>query len=74
MQRYIENESNVTQKDVDFARNYAPGYIGGREVAQKATDRQVKQLIVLNDQKAKLFNRSRELEKRRGNIVKSIKS
>ena len=71
---YRMNRRLVSQKDIDMARRYSYGYIGGEEVAQKATDDQIAQLIVLRDRAAYQFNKSRQYERQFDNIVESIES
>lgn len=42
---------------MDYIRDYLAGFIGGCDVASKATDKEVALLCQLQDDKAKVYNR-----------------
>ena len=55
---------------VKWIRKYAPGYIGGKEIAKKANDNEVKALSEFYDKVAEHSNAIQELEK----MIKRIKN
>ena len=55
---------------VEWIRKYAHGYIGGKEIAKKANDNEVKALSGFYDKVAERSNAIQELEK----MIKRIKN
>lgn len=49
------NEASMSK--AEQVRKFAPGYIGGDDVAEKATDEEILKLVELLDKKADLYNR-----------------
>ncbi len=63
-----------TSINPDEVRKCAAGYIGGKEVAAKATDGEVVQLVNYQDEIARLHNRIVDLKRYYNNAVKAIKA
>lgn len=56
-----------------WIRNYAPGFIGGEKVAEKATDEEVLLLAKLANKKSQLYNELMEVEREFNRLVEVIK-
>jgi hypothetical protein len=54
----------------EFIRKYVPGFIGGSEIADKATDQEVQFLAEMQDKANQLQNEWWEVKR----IIKNIKS
>ncbi len=59
--------------DAQKIRNTAAGFIGGRKIAEKATDEEVILLAKMKSECAKHYNRHIEIEKNIKRIQKQIK-
>jgi len=62
-----------TRNNIKFIRDFAPGYIGGKEIVKKATDNEIRYLIGLNNQIAELDGTLLDLRKQEKNIIDCIK-
>ena len=60
------------EQAVEFVKTNAPGYIGGQEIIQKATNEEIIYLIELQDKIAGLINEAEELERRKDNLKQAI--
>lgn len=60
--------------DPDEIRKYYPGFIGGKEIAEKATDAEVVALAEWTDMAVCLRNRLREVERFTNNLQEAIRS
>lgn len=64
----------LTLKEIDSVKETAPGYIGGKQVATKATDSEISFLVKLNDEAAKMHNSLLMQKKYVENLQNSIKN
>lgn len=55
-------------------RKYYPGFIGGKEIADKANDAEIVALVEWTDKAVSLSNRLREVEEFRDNLMEAIRS
>jgi hypothetical protein len=62
----------LTPKEIQDIREYCPGYIGGSEIAHKATDTEIEALIDLGDEAAVWHNRYVEASQQRAQLLKGI--
>ena len=74
--KYLNEASEMSK--AEQVRQYAPGYVGGEEIASRATDEQLEKLIELLDKKADLYNRHiapimKEVEKMKSTIKRQKK-
>ncbi|MBW2646513.1 MAG: hypothetical protein JRE23_10095 [Deltaproteobacteria bacterium] len=69
-----EEKVEVTKEDIKYVREFAPGYIGGKDLARKATDDEVGYLLLLNEQIARFSNTLIDIERRKRNLMKAISS
>lgn len=58
--------------DPNFIRNHAPGYVGGREVTDRATDEELCLLEIMNDELAALHNAAIPIRKVVSALTQSI--
>jgi len=58
----INKTGSEIRKDIEFVRNFAPGFIGGKDIAKEATDEEIRHLILINNRIAKLVNDPAVLE------------
>jgi len=56
-----------------WIRDYAPGFIGGEEVARKATDEEILFLAKLADEESRLYNLLMERKREFNRLVEAIK-
>jgi len=63
----------VAMLDPKWIRNYAPGFIGGEEVAKKATDEEVLFLAELANEMSRLYSRFLDRKEKFNNLVEAIK-
>lgn len=61
------------RKNIQFVKDFAPGYIGGQEITKIATDNEIGYLIDLNNQIAEHYNTLIDLREQEKNILNSIK-
>lgn len=59
--------------DVIWTRENAPGFVGGEEIAQKASDDEMQMLIDLSNKIAEYDRQLLSLAKMRGNIIQAIR-
>jgi len=70
---YKLKPDDVTDDDIRFTRNNANGYAFGKNTF-KATDEQIKAIIVLNDTIAMHHNTILELQKQKDHLARQVKS
>ena len=68
----METKANI--KKVNHIRKTCPGYIGGPEIAKKATDTQILDLVDLQDEHAELANRMTANRRQQANQISIIKT
>lgn len=68
-----KEEKTAPKDDVAWTREFAPGFIGGKEIAQEASDVEVQMLIDLGNEIARLDRLLLESKEMRDNIVQGIK-
>ncbi len=64
--------TNKQIKKAEQIRKTAPGYIGGRELVDKASDEQILMLTALQDKHVTLHNQMKDNEALQANIIKAI--
>lgn len=60
--------------DADEIRKYYPGFIGGKEIADKANDAEIVALVEWTDKVVSLSRQLREVERFRDNLREAIRS
>ncbi len=55
-----------------FVREFAPGAVGGKQVAEHASDAELSYLIVLGNEAARLHNEKLEVDRQINNLRTSI--
>ncbi len=72
----IEDEDAMKRqirKSALWAKEFAPGFIGGKEVAEEATIEEVEWLVELGNGIARMSGEISESEKMRDNLIRAIK-
>ena len=59
-----EKTEKQIEKDITFVRNFAPGFIGGKDMAKEATDEEIRCLILLNSKITKSINDPAKLNRK----------
>ncbi len=63
----------MSKYNADYIRKSIPGFVGGKEIADKATDIELCILAECPDKLAELHNTGLEYKKREARILKQIK-
>jgi len=63
----------TSAKKVEEIREYYPGFVGGKEVAEKATDEEIIWLVRWGNEAAHLVNKCKEIEQLQNNLIRGIK-
>ena len=64
----------MVTESAEFIRDYIPGFIGGKEIADKATDKEIEFLAARQDEANRLHNKWQEIKSQIINLQKAIEA